>query len=401
LYLHLGPDASGYLDADRDASILYDGSRSDSSVGIFVLWEHWTSNAIALLVFLVRFLVVRMAMIHGQREGLTEDYLAPEYAAYCGVPETQEQLIRISSSSRRSKDALVNEARLLFLKLWLPMFVAALYLMFEYIPWLNTEEDYRRVNGVWRGYEWGQTVVLEYVVPASSLGAAALLLRAECADFKEQAERGLLESEGNHAGTLRAFNQLSVQIDGASKCWETTLAVQLCLFVANLANLVGWNLDPSAPADVWFVVSYSSFSLWPLILSVESIATFNQDLIEIPKRLTKDAGGGGGIEDQKYRFNTRDRCDFLDDYARLDVGLKIFGVKITRRLLAGVVLSATTSLVASELRGQVILKENSSTPSAGAEGAVLQCSLVRANKCSRTLLGRRADLSRWRGVISY
>ena len=59
--------------------------------------------------------------------------------------------------------------------------------------------------------------------------------------------------------------------------------------------------------------------------------------------VTKDAAKDGG----EYKFNTRDRCDLLEDFARLDIGMKVFGVKTTWKLGAGVVFSAVGSIVAS------------------------------------------------------
>ena len=93
-------------------------------------------------------------------------------------------------------------------------------------------------------------------------------------------------------------------------------------------------------------MSYVAFTLWPLLLSIESVAGFNQYLIDMPMKVTQDA-----LKDTSlYPFeSTRDRCDFLDDFVRLNIGLKLFGVKITQNLCAGVLFSSVGSIMASAL----------------------------------------------------
>lgn len=244
--------------------------------------------------------------------------------------------------TRPAAEEAEAHAAQLCLQLWVPLGVGASFLFL-----LDATREQKVVRLI--------TVVIESFCPVVNVAASTLLLGTQCAVIRKHVEHLI----GPYAGTeppslpwyvrffirsaaappvvaqqaqasdsaiddlVQEFRSISDELAWVSETWSWVLGVQVCLFLALLANATaallhfhGVSLLTQEPINegggkLWFVQTVPV--LWALILSLSTVVSLNTYLEGVPGRLSRNCDAG--------LLTLTDRCQFADEYKRLGVCL--------------------------------------------------------------------------------
>lgn len=307
-----------------------------------VMWTY--IRLAAFLLFLVLTVALRWLVLSVSRH----DPIA------IATRRQDQQLMTASSRSRGSlhetiwmrpapEEAEANAAQLC-VQLWVPLGVGAVLLFM-----LDATREQKVVRLV--------TVAIQSFCPVINVAASTLLLGTQCAVIRKHVEH-LIEpyagtepplppwymryfrkspaatsppaavqqpqaSESAIDDLIQEFRSLSAELAWISETWSWVLGVQICLFLALLANATsallhfrGVSLLTQEPINgggskLWFVQTLPV--LWALIVSLETVVALNTYLEGVPGRLSRNCDA--------QLLTLTDRCQFADEYKRLGVWL--------------------------------------------------------------------------------
>lgn len=187
--------------------------------------------------------------------------------------------------------------------------------------------------------------LMEYVIPVSTLGATMLAIQAQCLRHRERLQ-SYVDSQGDDAPRMLDFLITEEEeINKTSRRWQNALVLESFIFFCMLSNQVAWALDPSSKFDGLHACCFAGFSLWPLILSVYGVVDFNKFVDEIPVRLTR-----------AKRFGDSEvRARMIDDLRTLNLGIKVYGVRIVWSDIVKLVASAAGSILVAAVSKLALL----------------------------------------------
>eukprot|EP01045_Picozoa_sp_COSAG04_P006268 COSAG04_NODE_304_length_17311_cov_13.648792_18_plen_198_part_00 len=176
---------------------------------------------------------------------------------------------------------------------------------------------------------------LEEYVTMLSLGATALMMRAQCLVHEEDVEKIVRDviatpaAEQDAEAVLHSLGEVANSLRDTSRRWGAVLKVQLAIAVAEqtfLLAVLASEYDPRYTV-VYTVGSTPTFKLWPLALTFKAIGQLNKSLDDIPHKLVR-----------ARVFSLSHRAAFNDDYQKLGMHLNIAGLAVsTSRITAAVV----------------------------------------------------------------
>jgi hypothetical protein len=263
--------------------------------------------------------------------------------------DQQMATVRARSSSlhetlwmRPAAEEAEAHAAQLCVQLWVPLGVGAAFLFL-----LDATQEQKVVRLI--------TVAAESFCPVMNVAASTLLLGTQCAVIRKHVEHVV----GPYAGTepplppwymqffrrsatspptaaqqpqasdsaiddlIQEFRSISAELAWISEIWSWVLGVQICLFLALLANATaallhfhGVSLLTREPINagggkLWFVQTVPV--LWALVISLETVVSLNTYLEGVPGRLSRNC--------DPRLLTLTDRCHFADEYKRLGVCL--------------------------------------------------------------------------------
>eukprot|EP01046_Picozoa_sp_COSAG06_P046327 COSAG06_NODE_6548_length_2886_cov_8.556512_1_plen_442_part_00 len=220
--------------------------------------------------------------------------------------------------------------------LWVPLLASGLLVAF-----VNQIHDNTKNNA-------GEFVIyfsFFIILPASSVGATALLLQRECL-FHEDKVREIVMAEDNlhvhvvapdpPASMLEKLVARADAMDQSSSRWQFVLIGQMALLATSVAATIANTVYSDGGV---YSAMYVLGTSWPFAISFLSILRLNAFLDGVPKTLTR-----------KSVFTLSERSDFVADYLRLGLGFEVGGVRLTNQVVATAVVAALGSVLASLLK---------------------------------------------------
>ena len=339
------------------AVVRTENERKDGTVLAFVL-------GIVLMVLLAinRFYVLRLITggLH-KKNGLNA--AGQGMASMSGIPSAQGMMpalhiakIKVEVMEVTVKEEVRESARRDFIRLWiaLPVLVFS-YALFWFAAisdpldrgfWQFTSEHIQEEMptlshvAVWLAIPM---YLCLFLLPYTSVGATAILLRAACIAHKEHARtitKVLCEQEPAQRSVDSAVNEfriLAEALAGTSKAWKGILTVQVGIFATIILISVGGYV---ATGHVSLEHTLRAIAMcWPLSFNFWTILSVNGVISDIPKDLTQKRHG-------EEVFDAAQRCIFAQEFARLDLVIKGPGFGGGVELTSGRMWAGAASAVA-------------------------------------------------------
>lgn len=181
----------------------------------------------------------------------------------------------------------------------------------------------------------GFVELFEYILPITTLGATMLVLQTQCMVHMDVLQKKVIDSTDDAVTTLESLLKEEHKINRTSQEWQMALVLEAFIFLCTVANQVAWTLDPSSKFNALEACCFAGFSLWPLVLSVYGVVEFNHFVDSIPARLTR----GKRLD--------LERGNFITDVEHLNLGIKVYGVRMIRRDIIKLLISVVGTFLAA------------------------------------------------------
>jgi hypothetical protein len=284
---------------------------------------------IVLIVLLVVNRILVLKLISGGLDaagrGLIESGRTSGLQVYGHLGEQGEM-------KKRVKDKVATSARRDFILLWtaLPVLISS-YVLFWFVAisdpldrgfWEFTAERVQiempslKPVPIWLAIPM---YLCLFLLPYTSVGATAVLLRTACIAHEEHAQTitKFLMSQSSADRTVDSavneFRCLAEALKGTSQAWKSILTVQVGIFATIILIAVGGYVGTG---HVPLEHTLRAIAMcWPLSFNFRTILNLNDTIKGIPKQWTQKPNAQGG-------FSAAERCIFAQEFARLDLVIK-------------------------------------------------------------------------------